>query len=149
MKRGYKSCGPCKLVNAIEKVWWDLARTCFRKKMNESRELIKNLHVEEMITLVSFNCWTSAILLWRTTYQNQRLPLLRESFQWFNLLLTKSLRKFFLKYLSSQLPEERKLDLLKALAEISPYTPPPDSRQILPSVVQLLKVHCLFVQYHI
>ncbi|XP_015874441.1 apoptosis inhibitor 5-like protein API5 [Ziziphus jujuba] len=38
-----------------------------------------------------------------------------------------------------KLPEERKLDLLKALAEISPYTTPPDSRQILPSVVQLLK----------
>ncbi|KAI4296857.1 hypothetical protein L6164_036777 [Bauhinia variegata] len=38
-----------------------------------------------------------------------------------------------------QIPEERKLDLLKALAEISPYTTPQDSRQILPSVVQLLK----------
>ncbi|KAF2303964.1 hypothetical protein GH714_025325 [Hevea brasiliensis] len=37
------------------------------------------------------------------------------------------------------LPEERKLDLLKALAEISPYTLPQDSRQILPSIVQLLK----------
>ncbi|MBA0569294.1 hypothetical protein Golob_006734, partial [Gossypium lobatum] len=37
------------------------------------------------------------------------------------------------------LPEERKLDLLKALAEISPYTTPQDSRQVLPSVVQLLK----------
>ncbi|KAJ7947052.1 apoptosis inhibitor 5 [Quillaja saponaria] len=35
--------------------------------------------------------------------------------------------------------EERKLDLLKALAEISPYTVPQDSRQILPSVVQLFK----------
>lgn len=42
-----------------------------------------------------------------------------------------------------QLPEERKLDLLKALAEISPYTTPQDSRQILPNVVQLLKVHTL------
>jgi hypothetical protein len=38
------------------------------------------------------------------------------------------------------LPDERKLDLLKALAEISPFTLPQDSRQILPSVVQLLKV---------
>ncbi|KAJ7968662.1 apoptosis inhibitor 5 [Quillaja saponaria] len=35
--------------------------------------------------------------------------------------------------------EEQKLDLLKALAEISSYTTPQDSRQILPSVVQLLK----------
>ena len=42
-----------------------------------------------------------------------------------------------------QLPEEQKLDLLKALAEISPYTTPRDSRQILPNVVQLLKVHAL------
>lgn len=41
---------------------------------------------------------------------------------------------------SSQLPEDRKLDLLKALAEVSPYTTPQDSRQILPSIVQLLKV---------
>ncbi|RVW95762.1 Apoptosis inhibitor 5-like protein API5 [Vitis vinifera] len=37
------------------------------------------------------------------------------------------------------LPEERKLDLLKNLAESSPYSAPQDSRQILPSVVQLLK----------
>ncbi|GAB4831347.1 hypothetical protein Ancab_005358 [Ancistrocladus abbreviatus] len=34
---------------------------------------------------------------------------------------------------------ERKLDLLKNLAESSPYTTTQDSRQILPSVVQLLK----------
>ncbi|GKU94447.1 hypothetical protein SLEP1_g7943 [Rubroshorea leprosula] len=40
---------------------------------------------------------------------------------------------------SDQLPELRKLDLLKALAEISPYTSTQDSRQILPSMVQLLK----------
>ncbi|KAF7150257.1 hypothetical protein RHSIM_Rhsim02G0138500 [Rhododendron simsii] len=40
---------------------------------------------------------------------------------------------------TSQLPEERKVDLLKNLAESSPYTTPQDSRQILPSVVQLLK----------
>lgn len=39
-----------------------------------------------------------------------------------------------------QLPEERKLDLLKNLAESSPYSAPQDSRQILPSTVQLLKV---------
>ncbi|KAJ9168765.1 hypothetical protein P3X46_020255 [Hevea brasiliensis] len=52
----------------------------------------------------------------------------------------------FLNYLNNhiipvfdKLPEERKLDLLKALAEISPYTLPQDSRQILPSIVQLLK----------
>ncbi|KAK8546789.1 hypothetical protein V6N13_093832 [Hibiscus sabdariffa] len=52
----------------------------------------------------------------------------------------------FLNYLNKhivpvfdQLPEERKLDLLKALAEISPYTTPQDSRQVLPSVVQLFK----------
>ncbi|KAE8689847.1 hypothetical protein F3Y22_tig00110931pilonHSYRG00180 [Hibiscus syriacus] len=38
-----------------------------------------------------------------------------------------------------KLPEERKLDLLKAVAEISPYTTPQDSCQVLPSVVQLLK----------
>ncbi|KAL5998478.1 hypothetical protein ACLOJK_009419 [Asimina triloba] len=37
------------------------------------------------------------------------------------------------------LPEERKPDLLKNLAECSPYTTPQDSRQLLPSVVQLLK----------
>ncbi|GAB4831345.1 Apoptosis inhibitor 5 [Ancistrocladus abbreviatus] len=36
--------------------------------------------------------------------------------------------------------QERKLDLLKNLAESSPYTTPQDSRQILPSVVQLLKM---------
>lgn len=38
-----------------------------------------------------------------------------------------------------KLPEARKVDLLKDLAESSPYTTPQDSRQILPSVVQLLK----------
>ncbi|KAA8519714.1 hypothetical protein F0562_013970 [Nyssa sinensis] len=38
-----------------------------------------------------------------------------------------------------KLHEERKVDLLKNLAESSPYTMPQDSRQILPSVVQLLK----------
>ncbi|GAB4827035.1 Apoptosis inhibitor 5 [Ancistrocladus abbreviatus] len=35
--------------------------------------------------------------------------------------------------------QERKLDLLKNLAESCPYTTPHDSRQILPSIVQLLK----------
>ncbi|KAH9618980.1 hypothetical protein KSS87_008228 [Heliosperma pusillum] len=38
-----------------------------------------------------------------------------------------------------KLPEERKLDLLKNLAESSPHTIPQDARQILPSIVQLLK----------
>ncbi|KAL3837722.1 hypothetical protein ACJIZ3_022313 [Penstemon smallii] len=53
--------------------------------------------------------------------------------------------KFF-KYLNKhifpvfeKLPEERKVDLLKNLAESSPYTSPQDSRQILPGVVLLLK----------
>ncbi|KAF9588135.1 hypothetical protein IFM89_007611 [Coptis chinensis] len=38
-----------------------------------------------------------------------------------------------------KLPEERRVDMLKNLAECSPYTTPQDSRQLLPSVVQLLK----------
>ncbi|KAK1269466.1 hypothetical protein QJS04_geneDACA008240 [Acorus gramineus] len=38
-----------------------------------------------------------------------------------------------------KLPEGRKLDLLKSLADASPYTTPQDSRQLLPSVVQLLR----------
>ncbi|CAA3023253.1 Hypothetical predicted protein [Olea europaea subsp. europaea] len=38
-----------------------------------------------------------------------------------------------------ELPEEQRVDLLKDIAESSPYTSPQDSRQILPSVVQLLK----------
>ncbi|MBA0811656.1 hypothetical protein Gohar_003532, partial [Gossypium harknessii] len=46
---------------------------------------------------------------------------------------------FMISITATNLPEERKLDLLKALAEISPYTTPQDSRQVLPSVVQLLK----------
>ncbi|CAK9134660.1 unnamed protein product [Ilex paraguariensis] len=52
----------------------------------------------------------------------------------------------FLNYLNKnifpvfdKLPEERKVDLLKNLAESSPYIAPQDSRQILPTVVQLLK----------
>ncbi|KAF8408994.1 hypothetical protein HHK36_005065 [Tetracentron sinense] len=48
------------------------------------------------------------------------------------------LNKFILPVFD-ELPEERKLDLLKNLAESSPYTTPQDSRQLLPSVVQLLK----------
>ncbi|XP_058211121.1 apoptosis inhibitor 5-like protein API5 [Rhododendron vialii] len=40
-----------------------------------------------------------------------------------------------------KLPEERKVDLLKNLAECSSYVPPQDSRQLLPSIVQLLKKH--------
>ncbi|KAL7249635.1 hypothetical protein ACSBR1_011761 [Camellia fascicularis] len=54
----------------------------------------------------------------------------------------------FLNYLNKnivpvfdKLPEERKVDLLKNLAECSPYVRPQDSRQFLPSVVQLLKKH--------
>ncbi|KAA8526790.1 hypothetical protein F0562_008981 [Nyssa sinensis] len=54
----------------------------------------------------------------------------------------------FLNYLNKhilpvfdKLPEERKVDLLKNLAECSPYITPQDSRQLLPSVVQLLKKH--------
>ena len=39
-----------------------------------------------------------------------------------------------------QLPEERKVGLLKNLAECSPYTAPQDARLIFPSVIQLLKV---------
>jgi len=42
-----------------------------------------------------------------------------------------------------QLPGERKVDLLRSLAEFSPYTTPQDSRQMLPSIVQLLKVNLL------
>ncbi|XP_051135860.1 apoptosis inhibitor 5-like protein API5 [Andrographis paniculata] len=56
-----------------------------------------------------------------------------------------SCSKFF-NYLSKQiipvfdkLPEERKIDLLKSLAECSVFAKPPDSRLLLPSVVQLLK----------
>ncbi|CAA0808690.1 Apoptosis inhibitory protein 5 (API5 [Striga hermonthica] len=56
-----------------------------------------------------------------------------------------SCSKFF-NYLTKQiipvfdkLTEERKLDLLKNLAECSPYAKPQDSRQLLPSVVQLSK----------
>ncbi|XXG61469.1 hypothetical protein AAC387_Pa05g0074 [Persea americana] len=52
----------------------------------------------------------------------------------------------FLNYLNrhilpvfDKIPEERKIDLLKSVAESSPYTTPHDSRQLLPSVVQLLK----------
>lgn len=36
-------------------------------------------------------------------------------------------------------PEERKLDLLKALAGCSPYAAAQNSRQLLPSIIQLLK----------
>ncbi|GAA0184655.1 hypothetical protein LIER_31943 [Lithospermum erythrorhizon] len=52
----------------------------------------------------------------------------------------------FLSYLNKQilpgfdkLSEESKLDLLKTLAECSSYATPQDSRQLLPSIVQLLK----------
>ncbi|RWV98477.1 hypothetical protein GW17_00038669, partial [Ensete ventricosum] len=39
-----------------------------------------------------------------------------------------------------QLPEERKLDLLKNVAVSSPYATAQDSRQLLPSIVTLLKI---------
>jgi hypothetical protein len=39
-----------------------------------------------------------------------------------------------------QLPEAKKLDLLKNLAESSPYTSAQDARQLLPSIILLLKV---------
>ncbi|RWV97337.1 hypothetical protein GW17_00039874 [Ensete ventricosum] len=41
------------------------------------------------------------------------------------------------------LPEERKLDLLKNLAGSSPYAAAQDSRQLLPSIVTLLKILAL------
>jgi len=43
-----------------------------------------------------------------------------------------------------QIPEEKKLDLLKTIAASSPYAEAQDSRQLLPSVVQLLKVSTVF-----
>jgi len=39
-----------------------------------------------------------------------------------------------------KLPEDKQLDLLKNLAEGSPYTSAQDARQLLPSIMQLLKV---------
>ena len=39
-----------------------------------------------------------------------------------------------------QLPEGKKLDLLKNLAESTPFTSTQDARQLLPSILQLLKV---------
>jgi len=41
-----------------------------------------------------------------------------------------------------QLPEDKKLDLLKNLAESSPYTSAQDARNLLPSILPLLKVFC-------
>ncbi|XP_039839676.1 apoptosis inhibitor 5-like protein API5 isoform X2 [Panicum virgatum] len=38
-----------------------------------------------------------------------------------------------------EIPEEKKLDLLKTIAASSPYAAAQDSRQLLPSIVQLLK----------
>jgi len=43
-----------------------------------------------------------------------------------------------------QIPEEKKLDLLKTIAASSPYAAAQDSRQLLPSIVQLLKVSTFF-----
>ncbi|KAF3788400.1 Apoptosis inhibitor 5 [Nymphaea thermarum] len=40
-----------------------------------------------------------------------------------------------------KLPEERKQDLLKSVAEASPYTTPQDARHLLPSVLNLLKTY--------
>lgn len=40
-----------------------------------------------------------------------------------------------------KLPEERKLDFLKSVAESSPYAAAQDSRQLLPSIVHLLKIY--------
>lgn len=49
--------------------------------------------------------------------------------------------KFFIYFwVGVQLPEDKKLDLLKNLAESSPYTSPQDARQLLPSILQLFKV---------
>lgn len=52
----------------------------------------------------------------------------------------------FLNYLNKfiipvfdKLTEDQQMDLLKDLAESSPYSSPQDSRQVLPSIVQLLK----------
>ncbi|CAL5058535.1 unnamed protein product [Urochloa decumbens] len=61
-----------------------------------------------------------------------------------------------------KIPEEKKLDLLKTIAASSPYAAAQDSRQLLPSVVQLLKympgrrvedinhnyVECLLYTFH-
>jgi hypothetical protein len=44
-----------------------------------------------------------------------------------------------------QIPDERKLDLLKTISASSPFAVAQDSRQLLPSVVQLLKVYALLV----
>ncbi|XP_058104708.1 apoptosis inhibitor 5-like protein API5 [Magnolia sinica] len=56
------------------------------------------------------------------------------------MIFASSLHFYFglLILLLCQLPEERKLDLLKSLAECSPHTTPQDSCQLLPSVVRLL-----------
>ncbi|KAH0911289.1 hypothetical protein HID58_034610 [Brassica napus] len=47
----------------------------------------------------------------------------------------------FLKYMNTHiLPAKRKLDLVRALAEISPHTTAQVARQMLPEIVQLLKL---------
>jgi hypothetical protein len=43
-----------------------------------------------------------------------------------------------------QLSEEKKLDLLKNIAESSPHVTAQDARQLLPSILQLLKVDICF-----
>ncbi|PRQ58750.1 putative proteasome, subunit alpha/beta, apoptosis inhibitory 5, armadillo-like helical [Rosa chinensis] len=47
--------------------------------------------------------------------------------------------KFLILPVLDKLPNERRLELLKALAEVAPFTTPEDSRHILPSVVQPVK----------
>ncbi|CAK9137851.1 unnamed protein product, partial [Ilex paraguariensis] len=59
------------------------------------------------------------------------------SSKFFNYLIKQIIPVF------DELPEDRKLDLLKNLAECSHYVAPQDSRQLLPSVVQLLKKHMI------
>ncbi|CAK9135284.1 unnamed protein product [Ilex paraguariensis] len=71
---------------------------------------------------------------------NMALPLFMRgasSSKFFNYLIKQIIPVF------DELPEDRKLDLLKNLAECSHYVAPQDSRQLLPSVVQLLKKHMI------
>lgn len=50
-----------------------------------------------------------------------------------------------MKSYSFQFPEEKKIDLLKTVAGSSPYATAQDSRQLLPSIVQLLKVYVWYL----
>jgi hypothetical protein len=65
----------------------------------------------------------------------------------FDLVKVECYTSFGRKYLAKftdvvllQLPEGKKLDLLKNLAESSPFNSTQDARQLLPSILQLLKV---------